>query len=135
MHWRPGGLCGRGGKGSGVPVVSTASSGRGTVAISPASPPRVSILTKVLGDTPEGAKVVGVLVGSAADATEVDYAKIDECPICGESRWIDADGNKRIPQKILRHFPLIPRLKRIFASKGAAEDTRWHKLKRKPVDN
>jgi hypothetical protein len=46
-----------------------------------------------------------------------DHAKKDECPVCGESRWKDKDGNKKIPQKILRHFPLIPRLQRMFASK------------------
>ena len=42
---------------------------------------------------------------------------------------------KKIPQKVLRHFPLIPRLKRIFASKKTAEEAQWHKLKRKPVEN
>jgi len=33
------------------------------------------------------------------------------------------------------HFPLIPRLKRIFASKRTFEETQWHKKLRKPVDN
>ncbi|RLM69068.1 uncharacterized protein C2845_PM17G05100 [Panicum miliaceum] len=64
-----------------------------------------------------------------------DHANKDECPICGESRWKDKDGKKKIPQKVLRHFPLIPRLKRMFASKKIAEEVKWHKLKRKPVEN
>ena len=42
---------------------------------------------------------------------------------------------KKIPQKVLRHFPLIPRLKRIFVSKKTAEEAQWYKLKRKPVEN
>jgi hypothetical protein len=37
---------------------------------------------------------------------------MDACPKCKQSRWEDKDG-KRVPRKILRHFPLIPRLKRM----------------------
>jgi len=46
-----------------------------------------------------------------------DYAKFDECPVCGASRWKDGEGRNKSPHKVLRHFPLIPRLKRMFASK------------------
>ncbi|XP_066334951.1 uncharacterized protein [Miscanthus floridulus] len=35
-----------------------------------------------------------------------DLAKVDNCPKCKKSRWVDADGAKRIPKKILRYFPL-----------------------------
>jgi hypothetical protein len=48
------------------------------------------------------------------------YAKLDDCPICGLSRWKDPE-RKKIPHKVLRHFPLAPRLKRIFATKEASE--------------
>ena len=61
------------------------------------------------------------------------YAELDHCPICKTSRWKDAE-RKRIPQKVLRHFPLAPRLKRIFASKQGVEDAQWHKLKREPSE-
>jgi hypothetical protein len=46
------------------------------------------------------------------------YVKHDVCPVCWEvdSRWKDADTNKCIPQTVLRHFPLISRLKRMFLS-------------------
>jgi hypothetical protein len=44
------------------------------------------------------------------------YAHLDKCPICGLSRWKDEE-RKKIPQKVLRHFPLAPRLKRLFATK------------------
>lgn len=63
------------------------------------------------------------------------YVKLDDCPICKESRWKDNDGNKRVPHKVLRHFPLIPRLKRLFASSKTAEDTQWHQKKRTPIEN
>jgi hypothetical protein len=48
------------------------------------------------------------------------YAKLDNCLVCGLSRWVDAE-RKKIPQKVLRHFPLIPRLQRMFVNKEAAK--------------
>ncbi|XP_039120528.1 uncharacterized protein LOC120256938 [Dioscorea cayenensis subsp. rotundata] len=58
------------------------------------------------------------------------------CHVCGHSRWVsndpkqslDDDGdivNKR-PAKVLRYFPLIPRLQRIFMSSKTAADMVWH---------
>ncbi|KAK2652614.1 hypothetical protein Ddye_012470 [Dipteronia dyeriana] len=55
----------------------------------------------------------------------------DECPECRTPRYVYDDGrNKRVPQKVLRHFPLIPRLQRLFISKKTVMDMRWHKDKR-----
>jgi hypothetical protein len=59
------------------------------------------------------------------------YAKHDNCPVCGLSRWKDPE-RKKIPQKVLRHFPLAPRLKRMFATKEASENAQWHKLRGEP---
>jgi hypothetical protein len=51
------------------------------------------------------------------------YAKLSKCPTGGESRWKvtndeEATGNastkKRSPRKILRYFPVIPRLQRLY---------------------
>jgi len=33
---------------------------------------------------------------------------------------------KGVPQKVLRYFPIIPRLKRMFRSEEMAKDLRWH---------
>ncbi|WVZ76715.1 hypothetical protein U9M48_024667 [Paspalum notatum var. saurae] len=63
------------------------------------------------------------------------YEKNNECPICGASRWKDANGCKRVPQKVLWHFPIIPRLRRIFCSRKLLAKAQWHKLKKKPVEN
>ncbi|XP_066316152.1 uncharacterized protein [Miscanthus floridulus] len=63
------------------------------------------------------------------------YYKENVCPVCKASRWKDETGNKRVPHKVLRHFPLLLRLKRIFASKHTSEETQWHKKMRTPVDN
>jgi len=32
----------------------------------------------------------------------------------------------RVPRLVLRHFPLIPRLQRMFMSSKLAEHMRWH---------
>ena len=65
--------------------------------------------------------------------SEKKYAKLDNCPICGLSRWKDAE-KKKIPQKVLRHFPLVPRLQRMFITKEAGKAALWHKLKRRHSD-
>ncbi|XP_027188715.2 uncharacterized protein [Cicer arietinum] len=66
------------------------------------------------------------------------YAKYEVCPKCSTSRWKttneDVQGNgmktserqKKIPAKILRWFPLKPRLQRLYMSSKVAESMRWH---------
>jgi hypothetical protein len=65
------------------------------------------------------------------------YVKLDVCLVCCEadSRWKDVDTNKRVSQKVLRHFSLISRLKRMFLSSKTAKDEQWHESKRKQVKN
>jgi hypothetical protein len=66
--------------------------------------------------------------------------KLDTCPTCGESRWKDdgaAKGDdtsdtggtrkKCVPRKILRYFPLIPRLQRLYMRETTSSEMRWHK--------
>ncbi|GMP66351.1 hypothetical protein CsSME_00026743 [Camellia sinensis var. sinensis] len=43
---------------------------------------------------------------------------------------INRGRGKKIPHKVLRYFPLTPRLKRLYMSRKTAEDMRWHKEKR-----
>ncbi|KAL3370740.1 hypothetical protein AABB24_007665, partial [Solanum stoloniferum] len=53
-----------------------------------------------------------------------------ECPHCATSRWkIDNGKDKKIPHKVLRYFPLKPRLQRLFMSSKTSVDMRWHKEK------
>jgi hypothetical protein len=61
------------------------------------------------------------------------YAHLDKCPVCGLSRWKDEERNK-IPQKLLRHFPLAPRLKRLFATKEASLLAQWHDRQQQPSE-
>ncbi|XP_019237002.1 PREDICTED: uncharacterized protein LOC109217226 [Nicotiana attenuata] len=63
--------------------------------------------------------------------------KADEyCHVCGASRYIkypeaysEVECSKkahRVSAKTLRHFPLIPRLKRLFMCSKTADTLRWH---------
>ncbi|KAG7552219.1 Transposase-associated domain [Arabidopsis thaliana x Arabidopsis arenosa] len=58
------------------------------------------------------------------------YKKLDACPKCKASRWKTnmhtGQIKKGVPQKVLRYFPVIPRLKRMFRSEQQAKDLRWH---------
>lgn len=58
------------------------------------------------------------------------YKKLDKCPKCKAPRWKTnmqtGAVKKGVPQKILRYFPVIPRLKRMFRSEQMAKDLRWH---------
>jgi hypothetical protein len=51
------------------------------------------------------------------------YEDLDNCPVCKASRWNNPE-KKKVPTKVLRHFPLIPRLQRLFVSKKSSEDVR-----------
>ena len=49
-----------------------------------------------------------------------DKENQDECDKCHVSRWKDKD--KKVANKVLRYFPLIPRLLRMYKSSRIAED-------------
>ncbi|XP_027166667.1 uncharacterized protein LOC113766700 [Coffea eugenioides] len=80
------------------------------------------------------------------------YEKIDACPndcslywgsaekrtsceTCNELRWVVSENDptrekRKIPQKVLWHFPLKPGLQRLFMSSKIASQLRWHEEKR-----
>ncbi|XP_057461897.1 uncharacterized protein LOC130752117 [Actinidia eriantha] len=56
-----------------------------------------------------------------------ENAMLDKCPRCNVSRYkINCGKGKKVPHKILRYFPLTPRLKRLFMSRTISEAMRWH---------
>jgi hypothetical protein len=42
-----------------------------------------------------------------------EYKDVISCPKCGAPQYKD-EGNKLYPVKVLKHFPIIPRLQRMF---------------------
>jgi len=61
---------------------------------------------------------------------------LDVCSICKSSRWKEFPKDNyefeepkyehKVPAKVLLHFPLIPRLQRLFMCSNTAKSTRWH---------
>ncbi|KAL2492096.1 Uncharacterized protein Adt_27724 [Abeliophyllum distichum] len=57
------------------------------------------------------------------------------CPECDEPRYKpNAGKGKKVPQKVLRYFPLKTRLQRLFISRHTAIDMRWHSERRVEVE-
>ncbi|XP_068338900.1 uncharacterized protein [Pyrus communis] len=61
---------------------------------------------------------------------------LDACQTCGVSRYTtevdetSRSSKKRIPRKVLRYFPITPRLQRLYMSRHTSEDMCWHGLSR-----
>jgi hypothetical protein len=53
-----------------------------------------------------------------------ELEQLDTCPKCGTSRYIE--GSTTINAKVLRHFPLIPRLRKMYRSLEIANLLKWH---------
>ncbi|CAH9081953.1 unnamed protein product [Cuscuta epithymum] len=51
---------------------------------------------------------------------------LDECPVCKEPRFELNTNEKKIPKKVLRYFPLKPRLQRLYMSMHTADNMKWH---------
>ena len=57
-----------------------------------------------------------------------EHAEKEICPVCGTSRWSN-DGitnGKKVPQKVMRYFPVTPRLRRLYSSRITAKQMLWH---------
>ncbi|XP_050387516.1 uncharacterized protein LOC126803829 [Argentina anserina] len=65
-----------------------------------------------------------------------DDIERQSCRICHESRWEECSASMKKPKpvKVLRHFPLIPRLKRLYMSAHTSKEMRWHAEVRKDDD-
>ena len=53
------------------------------------------------------------------------YKDLQQCPECGAQRYKQV-GKAKVPVKVLRHFPLIPRLRRMFSAPLQASYMTWH---------
>ncbi|KAL2922688.1 Cadherin EGF LAG seven-pass G-type receptor 1 [Bienertia sinuspersici] len=56
---------------------------------------------------------------------------LNECPTCGLLRWKNVNDNSlkgvKVLHKVLRYFPLKPRLQRLYMSRKMAKDMQWQK--------
>ena len=57
-----------------------------------------------------------------------------ECPICHISRYQSDRLTKKVPRKVLRHIPIIPRLQRLFRCNSLAQFMDYHARNRSQDD-
>lgn len=57
-----------------------------------------------------------------------EYAQTNTCPTCSEDRFKPTKGRsvKQVPWKVLRYFPVIPRLRQLFRCRELASLMSWH---------
>ncbi|KAJ9567086.1 hypothetical protein OSB04_003052 [Centaurea solstitialis] len=62
-----------------------------------------------------------------------EHAALQSCPVCNESRWVDKNTKgKKVAHKVLRYFPLTPRLRRLYCSRHTTKNMIWHSTGRSP---
>ncbi|TYK01284.1 uncharacterized protein E5676_scaffold49G00750 [Cucumis melo var. makuwa] len=65
-----------------------------------------------------------------------EFADLQHCPTYGEARYkVNHNRGKKISHKVLRHFPLVPRLQHLFVSQEGSADMRWHREKHVETDD
>ncbi|KAL3684834.1 hypothetical protein R1sor_002856 [Riccia sorocarpa] len=57
-----------------------------------------------------------------------------ECHVCNEGRYREDTQGKQIPKKVLRRFPLIPRLRHMFRCRPISDLMTWHRENRSQDD-
>jgi hypothetical protein len=60
------------------------------------------------------------------------YETLEACPKCGAT-WYKKFGRSLVPQKVVRHFPLIPRLLHMYRARHTSEMMTWH-ARNKSID-
>ncbi|KAI9087420.1 hypothetical protein K1719_030560 [Acacia pycnantha] len=63
-----------------------------------------------------------------------DDAELTSCKFCGDDRYIVVGKGKKMTRHALSkmwYFPLVPRLRRLYASEQTAAHMRWHREHRR----
>ncbi|GKC28199.1 hypothetical protein Tco_1035493 [Tanacetum coccineum] len=56
-----------------------------------------------------------------------DHKDKQLCPVCNTSRWKDSSTpGKKVPNKVLCYFLIIPKLQRLYKSSHTAKEMTWH---------
>ncbi|WMV15129.1 hypothetical protein MTR67_008514 [Solanum verrucosum] len=59
-------------------------------------------------------------------------SELENCKFCGHTRYKRTPAGKMVPVQAMHYLPLIPRLKRLYASMRSAPHMRWHREYRRP---
>ena len=57
---------------------------------------------------------------------------LESCKFCSHPRYKTGSTGKKLAIKAMHYLPLIPRLKRLYASNSSAPHMRWHRENRRP---
>ncbi|XP_060969955.1 uncharacterized protein LOC133037137 [Cannabis sativa] len=59
-----------------------------------------------------------------------ENASKEACPVCETSSWVTSENGKgkKVPCKVMRYFPLTPRLKRLYSSRITTKSMIWHHI-------
>jgi len=60
------------------------------------------------------------------------YRELENWKFCGHARYKRTPAGKMVPVQAMHYLPLIPRLKRLYASMRSAPHMRWHREYRRP---
>ncbi|CAM8928535.1 unnamed protein product [Rhodiola kirilowii] len=63
-----------------------------------------------------------------------EFENLCSCPVCNEPRYVHSDHMTRVPKKVVKYFPLTPRLQRLYMSSHIAKEMRWHAHRRTSND-
>lgn len=61
-----------------------------------------------------------------------DDIDLESCKFCRHPRYKLDSGGKKLTIKAMHYLPLIPRLKRLYASNSSAPNMTWHSENRRP---
>lgn len=64
-----------------------------------------------------------------------EYEHLLECPMCGSKKFREDVMGEGIPTKVLRHFPIIQRIKNMFRCKDIAKLMTRHQTTRSQLDS
>lgn len=59
-------------------------------------------------------------------------AELENCKFCGHARYKQTPDGKMVSIKAMHYLPLIPRLKRLYASMSFTPHLKWHHENRRP---
>ena len=93
-------------------------------------PESLSTVKKTLKDFDLGYEKIDACVNDCILFRGKDYENLEKCPTCDASRYKINPRTGKIKEgvaaKVLRYFPIIPRLQRMFLSASVSEQLTWH---------
>ncbi|GJQ90193.1 hypothetical protein Tco_0001332 [Tanacetum coccineum] len=90
-------------------------------------PPLYYVIKKTFKTTGLGYKSIHACVNDCFLSCGEDNKDLQFYRVCNTSRWKDSNTlGKKVPKMVLRYFPIIPRLQRLYKSSHTDKEMTWH---------